>query len=316
MREALAGGLAGPAAMLLGALAGVGLFAVTVGSEKRPRRPVSWLRLRLREMHLRRPGTSATQNLTETLVKVLLAAALAFGSWSATGWVAAAVLGLAAGWIAPKMYQAPRQRQRMTDGIEAYSQWTEQIRDLVGASGSLFEAVTLSASNAPEPLRPAVTQMTGIARARGFPAALDWFAEEMKSPYADRLVLGMRIAWDSGARVTEAFESTARSMRAEVGMRRRNEVANSRAWTQVLAILAVTLVSVGFMFIFNRGFFDPFGTPVGQLILLAVGALIFGNVIWVLKLSESGVPIRLLTSRGHPARPADAVGAAAHGEDP
>ena len=70
----------------------------------------------------------------------------------------------------------------------------------------------------------------------------------------------MKIAWDSGARVTEAFESTAHGMRNEVEMRRRNEVANSRAWTQVVAILFVTIISVGFMFVFNRGFFEPFGS--------------------------------------------------------
>ena len=78
--------------------------------------------------------------------------------------------------------------------------------------------------------------------------------------------------------------------------RRRNEVANSRAWTQVVAILFVTIISVAFMFVFNRGFFEPFGSTIGQTVLLAIGVLIFGNVFWVLKLSESGVPIRLLSA--------------------
>ena len=135
-----------------------------------------------------------------------------------------------------------------------------------------------------------------MVRTVGLTQALDWFAEESGSPYADRLVLGMKIAWDSGARVTEAFENTANSMRDEVVMRRRNEVANGRAWTQVVSMLVVTLLAAAVMFVLNRGFFDPFGTPVGQMVLLAVGGLIFGNVLWVVKLSESGLPIRLLSS--------------------
>ena len=112
----------------------------------------------------------------------------------------------------------------------------------------------------------------------------------MKSPFADRLVLGMKIAWDSGARVSEAFDGTARAMRTEVEMRRRNEVANARAWTQVISMVGVTVVSVLFMFVFNKGFFDPFGSLIGQVVLLAVGVLIFGNVYWGLEAVGGGDP--------------------------
>ena len=234
--------------------------------------------------------------MNDGLAMVGLGALLAFGAWYATGWVVAGLIGLTAGVMGPMMWRAPRRRRAFTDEVEAYSQWTEQVRDLVAASGSLFEAVTLSADQAPPLLRPKVAQMASIARTLGLPPALDWFAAEMDSPFADRLVLGMKIAWDSGARVSEAFESTARAMRAEVEMRRRNEVANARAWTQVISMLGVTVVSVLFMFVFNKGFFDPFGSAVGQATLLAVGVLIFGNVFWVLRLSESGVAVRLLAS--------------------
>ena len=298
------------AAVLLGAMVGVGVLVVALGFRQKPPKEEQLARLRT----FRAKGTRADvrKALTEKGVQLLLAFVLALGAWSTTGWLAAAVLGAMAGWVGPLMVQAPKRRRALTDEIESYSQWAEQVRDLVGASGSLFEAVTLSAENAPAELRPAVMNMAALARTRGLPHALDWFAEEMRSPFADRLVLGMKIAWDSGARVTEAFESTARGMRTEVEMRRRNEVANSRAWTQVVSILVVTVVSAGFMFIFNRGFFDPFGSLIGQVVLLAVGVLIFGNVFWVLKLSETGVPIRLLSvgGSGGDGEPAMAKGAA------
>ena len=251
--------------------------------------------------------------MNDTLAMMGLAAVLAFGAWYATGWVVAALIGLTAGVMGPIMWRAPRKRREFTNEIEAYSQWTEQIRDLVAASGSLFEAVTLSADQAPSRLRPKVVQMASIARTLGLPAGLDWFAAEMDSPFADRLVLGMKIAWDSGARVSEAFESTARAMRAEVEMRRRNEVANARAWTQVIAMVGVTVGSVMFMFVFNKPFFDPFGSVIGQATLLAVGVLIFGNIYWVLKLSESGIPVRLLAPDGD--KLGEGVVAALSGED-
>ena len=298
------------AAMLFGALVGVGLFAVVLGSQKRP---VREKHARLRQFRSRAARIELSSSTNDTLAMLGLGAVLAFGAWYATGWPVAALIGLTAGVMGPMMWRAPRRRRAFTDEIEAYSQWTEQIRDLVAASGSLFEAVTLTAEQAPLLLRPKVVQMASIARTLGLPAGLDWFAAEMDSPFADRLVLGMKIAWDSGARVSEAFESTARSMRAEVEMRRRNEVANARAWTQVIAMVGVTVGSVLFMFVFNKPFFDPFGSTIGQATLLAVGVLIFGNIYWVLKLSESGIPVRLLAPDGD--KLAEGVVAALSGED-
>lgn len=283
------------AAVVLGAVAGVGLFTAILGLQERP---VREKQARLRKFQAQAASVELSSSTGSMLAMIGLGAALGFGAWYATGWIVAGLIGIAAGVMGPVMWRAPRKRREFTDEIEAYSQWTEQIRDLVAASGSLFEAVTLSADQSPSRLRPKVAQMASIARALGLPAALDWFAAEMESPFADRLVLGMKIAWDSGARVSEAFESTARAMRAEVEMRRRNEVANARAWTQVVSMIGVTVLSVLFMFVFSKDFFEPFGSLVGQAVLLGVGVLIFGNVFWVLKLSESGVPMRLLASDG------------------
>ena len=282
------------ASVVLGALAGLGAATLLIGLRKLPAGPSRQRLRQFRSKSLRARGSGVD---TDLLLGACLAVLLAFGCWYATGWPVGALVGAGAGLIAPKMFAVPRQRRAVADEIEAYSQWTEQIRDLVAASGSLFEAVTLSAPSSPPMLRPHVTQLASLAGTVGLTPALDWFAARMKSPYADRLVLGMNIAWDSGARISEAFESVSRSMRNEVEMRRRNEVANARTWTQVVSITGITVASVVLMFAFNRAFFDPFGTVVGQIILLAVAAMIFGNILWVLKLSASGVPVRLLDQR-------------------
>lgn len=279
------------ASVVFGAVAGLGVATLCIGMCKLPTRlPQQRLR-NFRSKSLRARSQSIDPEL---LLGAGMSVLLAVGAWYATGWPVGALIGAGTGLIAPKMFAVPRRRRAVADEIEAYSQWTEQIRDLVSASGSLFEAVTLSAPSSPPMLRPHVTQLASLAGTIGLTPALDWFAAQMKSPYADRLVLGMNIAWDSGARITEAFESVSHAMRTEVEMRRRNEVANARTWTQVVSITGITVVSVVLMFAFNRGFFDPFGSFVGQIILLAVSVMIFGNVLWVLKLSASGVPVRLL----------------------
>ena len=286
--------------VFLGALVGLGLLVCVLAFRPRPPKEETdkqeSKQLSLRRFRAKGTRAEARLALARRALQLSLAGGFGIAGWFVTGWPVAAILGAVAGFVGPQVMRAPRARRAVADEIEAYSQWTEQVRDLVRASGSLFEAVTLSADNAPARLRPHVVNMATVARTLGLPRALDWFAAEMRSPFADRIVLGMKIAWDSGARVTEAFDSTARGMRNEVELRRRNEVANSRAWTQVMAILFVTFISVSFMFVFNRGFFDPFGTLIGQVILLSVGVLIFGNVFWVLKLSASNLPARLLSA--------------------
>lgn len=279
------------ASVALGALAGLGVMAALVGLRPAEARSP---RQRLRSFRAKGRQTQIWTGDATLLLGIGLAVVLGIGTWLATGWPAGLPIGAASGLIAPRMFAVPRRRRAIADEIEAYSQWTEQIRDLVAASGSLFEAVVLSAPTAPPALRPSVTQMASLANTLGFASALDWFAVQMKSPYADRLVLGMNIAWDSGARITEAFDSVATAMRTDVEMRRRNEVANARTWTQVVSITGITVVSVVLMFTFNRGFFDAFESLTGQIILLAVAAMIFGNILWVLKLSASGAPVRLL----------------------
>ena len=285
-----------PAAILMGALLGIGLFTAVIGFTRKPVKAKKASRLK----KFKAKGSRSAQSVkrTDDTVRIALTIVLGLAAWLTTGWLVAALLAMVAGWTGPQIAQAPKRRKEAIDEIEAYSQWTEQIRDLVGASGSLFEAVTLSADNAPALLRPAVMNMAAMARTLGLPVAMDWFASEMRSPYADRLVLGLRIAWDSGARVTEAFETVARAMRSEVEMRRRNEVANSRAWTQVVSILLVTFVVVGLLAVVNRGFFKPFATTTGQIVLLGVGALMAASIFWVLKLSDSKTPIRLLEIDG------------------
>ncbi|MXW60240.1 MAG: type II secretion system F family protein [Acidimicrobiales bacterium] len=279
-----------------GVLAAMGFVTVLAGLTRQPERTAP--RMRTYRQRLSRMQRPAQQ--TQRVLSTVLAVVLGWGAWISTGWLVAGLLGAASGITAPLLVAAPRRRRAAVDEIEAYSQWTEQLRDLVQASGSLLEAVVLSAANAPPKLRPHVEQLATLAQSIGLKPALNWFAAHMESPYADQLVLGLSIAWESGARVSDTFDATARAMRNEVQMRRTIEVGNARVWSQVMAILGITVVSVVLMFVFNRGFFDPFGTLLGQVVLLVIGLLIFGCVFWVLGLSRSGSAVRLLGQHGLP----------------
>lgn len=279
-----------------GVLAALGLLTVLAGLTRQPERIAPRLStFRSRSSRLRR-----TAQQTTMFVAAALALACGWGAWLATGWPVAALFGAASGFTAPHLLAAPRSRRAAVAEIEAYAQWTEQLRDLVQASGSLLEAVVLSASQAPSMLRPDVERLATLAQTIGLRPALNWFATRMESAHADQLVLGLGIAWESGARVADTFDAAARAMRNEVDLRRSIEVGNARVWSQVMAILGITVVSVVLMFMFNRGFFDPFGTLLGQVVLLMIGVMIFGCVFWVMRLSRSSAAVRLLGAHGLP----------------
>ena len=136
-------------AIVFGGCFGLGIFLVAVGfTRKPPAAADSPAKQKLKKFKAKGPKTDLQTQITENVTQIALAAGLAAGGWLLTGWYAAAATGLVAGWAGPRIVQAPVKRRQRTEEIEAYSQWAEQIRDLVGVSGSLFEAVTLSSINA------------------------------------------------------------------------------------------------------------------------------------------------------------------------
>jgi len=70
------------AAVLLGALGGVGLFTVIVGLRKRPKRE---RRAQLRDFRARATRIEMSSSTNDTLVMIALGPVLGFGAWYATG---------------------------------------------------------------------------------------------------------------------------------------------------------------------------------------------------------------------------------------
>ena len=118
-------------AIVLGAAAGIGLLTVLLAFQRKPDKAKGEQRVSLRQFRARGTRAQARRVVMENLMQLVLGVALGGGGWYLTGWPVAAVLGLLAGFLGPRMLQAPKKRQAVADEIEAYSQWTEQIRDLV-----------------------------------------------------------------------------------------------------------------------------------------------------------------------------------------
>ena len=86
-------------------------------------------------------------------------------------------------------------------------------------------------------------------------------------------------------------------------MRRRVEAerARPRATARAVTLITLGVVAVGAL---NQTYLSPYGTPLGQLVLLAVTAMFVASLTWMRALTLSAPQPRLL-SRTAPADGAD-----------
>ncbi len=223
----------------------------------------------------------------------------------ATGWVVAvpvlpaAVLGLPALLM---FSSADRQIARM----DAIAEWTRNLAGVLTAGQGIEAAIQASLRSAPDAIRPEVARLVGRMRSR-------WSTEQALRAYADdlddatgdlvcaALILGAAKRGDGLARVLTGL---ADAVSADV--RGRRQIEADRAKPRASARM-VTLLSIGALVFFGLGgrFFAPYGTPIGQLILLALLSC-YGLLLWWLRrMAEIQPATRILGSqaRGQAGRP-------------
>lgn len=217
----------------------------------------------------------------------------------ATGWVVAvpvlpaAVLGLPALLM---FSSADRQIARM----DAIAEWTRNLAGVLTAGQGIEAAIQASLRSAPDAIRPEVARLVGRMRSR-------WSTEQALRAYADdlddatgdlvcaALILGAAKRGDGLARVLTGL---AESVSADV--RGRRQIEADRAKPRASARM-VTLLSIGAMVFFGLGgrFFAPYGTPIGQVILLALLGC-YGLLLWWLRrMAEIQPATRILGSSLH-----------------
>ena len=219
-------------------------------------------------------------------------------AWVVTGWpvvgliVAAAVVGL------PVLLGTTGGAARSIGRIEAIEEWTRRLADIIVVGVGLEQAVATSVRSTPEAIRVEVEALAARLSAR-WPTedALRDFADELADPAADlvvaSLILGHR---RRGPGLTRALVSVADSVGEEVVMRRRVEADRAKPRTTARAVTLITLGVAGGLGTLNPAYLRPFGSALGQLVLLAVTALFVGALIWMRSLTLSQPQARLLAS--------------------
>lgn len=186
--------------------------------------------------------------------------------------------------------------------VEALAAWTESLRDTIAGAVGLEQAIPASARASAPALRPHLDAMVDRLRSRTpLPDALQHLADELDDASADiiiaALILNARLR---GPGLREVLGALAKSAREEVDMRSRVMAQRASTRRSVQIVITVSVVFVLGLSVFNRDFVEPYGSPMGQLVLACVCGLFALGFWWLRKLSTIETPERFLAGAPRP----------------
>jgi Flp pilus assembly protein TadB len=256
---------------LAGALMVAGLIGVAVGLRPSPApSPRPTRRARLRRWQVSR----RTQVL-------LLAGLLAGGAIALlTGWLAAVLVVPAAAAGLPVLLAAPPRTQ--LDRLEAMEEWTRSLAGVLTVGVGLEEALVATLRSTPEPIRPEVGQLVARLRARwSTEAALRGFADQLDDATGDLIAAQLILAARRrGPGLASVLNSLAESVAAEVRIRRQVEADRAKPRTTARWVTLITVAALAVLGLTGR-YIAPYGTPVGQLLLVALLGLYVAVLVWM-----------------------------------
>lgn len=248
------------------------------------------------EPSVAQPGRSLRDRIQGNVRRALFGVGAGFAILVLTGWP---VLALAVGllvWFAPSLFGGLASEKRSMARLEGLAAWTESLRDTIAGAVGLEQAIPATTYAASPAIQPALIRLSDRLRVRTpLPTALQGFADDIDDPSADlivaTLILNARLR---GPGLREVLTSLANSARADLDMRRRIGASRSSTRRSVQIVMAVTVVFVLGLAIFNRSYVEPYSSPIGQVVLLVVIGLFAAGFWWMRRLSEYEIPERFL----------------------
>ncbi|MFB7471792.1 type II secretion system F family protein [Kitasatospora sp. NPDC056184] len=318
-----------PLFVLCGLAVAAGLVALVVwarGSdpaEEPEAREPSPLASRLHVFWYGAPGTASHRVARLRRVQLPLAMIGAPLGWLFTGIPLSVLLVPLAVFGLPWLFDATRSDTDRIERLEALSEWTQRIADVLLLGVGLNQAIVTSRRTAPAAIEAEVGELAARLQARWRPEeALRLFADNMADATADKVLAALLLrAGDSGPGLARALADMAESVREEVRQRRTIEADRAKHRTTIRWLVGIILfvVVVGS---FNTEYTRPYSSVLGQIVLGVVCGLFVGVIAWMRALASYPPVPRLLeadrrsrTGRGLWRRRGEGGTAAAPGAD-
>ncbi|MFJ9444062.1 type II secretion system F family protein [Kitasatospora sp. NPDC101235] len=242
------------------------------------------------------PGAAAHRMVRLRRVQLPLALVGAPLAWLFTGIPLTALLVPLAVFGLPWLFDTTRPDTHRIERLEALSEWTQRIADVLLLGVGLNQAIVTSRRTAPAALEDEIGELAARLQARWRPEeALRAFADSLADATADKVLAALVLrAGDSGPGLARTLSDMADSVREEVRQRRAIEADRAKHRTTIrwLVGIIVLVVTVGS---FNTEYTRPYGTFLGQVVLAVVAALFVAIIAWMRALASHPPVPRLLT---------------------
>lgn len=259
------------AAAAAGGVMVLGVLLVVAGALRLERPQASRRRGRL---------TASWERLSRRRQAWIIAALLggvAVAAW--TGFLLAVVLVPALALGVPYLLSAPASRE--VELLAGLDRWVRLLSTTIGTGKSIRDAIFATRAQSPTILRTPIDRLCARLDQRWSTRdALIAFADELDSADSDAVAAALAIASSRGGIGTQATLAGL-SDTIQDRLRALREVATERAKprTVVKQVTAITLVVLLGAIAFNARFFEPYRTPIGQLIALAIAAAYAGCLL-------------------------------------
>lgn len=279
-------------AAMLGALLVAGILLLVLGLRKTPERPQipkpplaeRWARL------TRRPTGRAGKTRD---IKLLAGVVAGIVAWLVTGWLLAVLLVPLAVFGIPALLRDPSDRELKR--LEAIAQWVGSLRGQLTVGAGLEQAIQVSVSSVPGPIRPEVEMLVARLNARWeIREALREFADELGDDTGDRvamdLIAGAQLRGPGLSNMLDAL-STAINETVEGRRKAETDLAKSRASARIVSIITIGILGVATLM---RTYMQPYSTPLGQFILAILLTGYVACLMWMRRLGTAKPAPRLL----------------------
>lgn len=213
-----------------------------------------------------------------------------------TRWPVAVVAAAAIVLLWPRIVGASGVGQAALDQLEALAIWTESMRDITRASTGLEEAIPITAESAPDALRPALRRLSDRLAARiPLDTALRDFAADADDPGVDYVVAALILnVRTRGPELAAVLSRLADSTRAELAMRQEVEAERRRLRRHTWIMFGIIAAWICGQLVVARDHLEPFGEPIGQVVLAGIVAAWVFAAMRARSLSEPVRPARFL----------------------
>lgn len=184
--------------------------------------------------------------------------------------------------------------------LEALDRWIAQLIGVLSTGQSLVDAIRTSERTAPPVFREQIgTMIDRIDDGTPPQHALRDFADDFAEPDVDAVAAALMVASSHGGTgARSCLRALSATLQHRLSALRDIEAERAKPRVVVRQVTMITLVVLGVALIVGRGFFTPYATPVGQVILAVLIGIYLAALLGMRRLTVPRTRARILLGDG------------------